>query len=138
MEATSGPIPETVCKVLGDWWRMVSGVLKRERRRRRRMGPTLGRALRVRSAAIMMRERREGLPSEKLFGKGALVAIGVVLQAEVLVNLEESLLMPCFFQEEVLFFAVAKESVGGSFDAFGWGASREVGVGGPILFGVFG
>lgn len=57
------------------------------------------------------------LPSEELFGKGALFAIGVVSKAEVLVELQECLLLPGLFEERGPFGTIAKEPVGYTLNA---------------------
>ena len=72
-----------------------------------------------------------GLPLGELFGEGAVFAVGDVLEAEVLVDLEEGLLLPEFFVEGSLVPAPTEEAGGGAADGVAGGAAGELEEGLP-------
>ena len=77
-------------------------------------------------------------PSEKLFWEGALFAVAMVFEAEVLVNLKEGLVVPGFFEENFFLGAIAKEAVGSTFHSLGGASAHKFGVIGPVRFRVVG
>ena len=78
----------------------------------------------------------ESLPLEELFGEGAIVAVGGVFEAEVVVDLQEGLVLPEFAEEPAAVGTISKETGGRpayrvTRDSCGQGT-----VGGPRGFGV--
>lgn len=67
----------------------------------------------------------------ELFGEGAVLTIRGVLEAEVLVDLEESLVLPGFFEEMLDVLPFAEEADGGFVDFFVGGGCGEILVGLP-------
>ena len=71
-----------------------------------------------------------------MFWKGAFFAIGVIFETEVLVDLEEGLVVPGFFEEAGFLWSVAEETISGALDSLGGGTAGEFGVVGPMEIGI--
>ena len=76
-----------------------------------------------------------GSPFQQLFGKRTRAALGGIFEAEIVVDLEEGLVLPEFFEELAAVGACPEQAGGGAFDGVIGGAGRELAVGGPGAIG---
>ncbi len=68
----------------------------------------------------------------ELLGKGAVGAIAFVFEAEIVVNLEEGLVLPGFFELRFGLGGLAEEAFAGAFDFLVRAAAGDFLVGGPF------
>ena len=78
------------------------------------------------------------LPSEQLLWEGAILAIGVVLEAEILIDLEEGLMVPGLLKKVGFLWAVTKETIARALDPIRGRASGQFGIVWPMTLRILG